>query len=111
LRSLDYPGNVRQLKNLLEGAEVFAKGPDITRAEIESLLADGPGLATAAGAAAEPGADPFEAPTFEEFKNQSEALFFRKKLAENAGNVKRTSERLGMQRSHLYKKLERYGMK
>jgi len=111
LRSLDYPGNVRQLKNLLEGAEVFAKGPDITRAEIESLLADGPGLASAARAATEAGADPFDAPTFEEFKNQSEALFFRKKLAENAGNVKRTAERLAMQRSHLYKKLERYGMK
>ncbi|MFN0008844.1 MAG: sigma-54-dependent transcriptional regulator [Planctomycetota bacterium] len=111
LRSLDYPGNVRQLKNLLEGAEVFAKGPDIMREEIEALLADGPGLASVTRAATETGADPFDAPTFEEFKNQSEALFFRKKLAENAGNVKRTSERLAMQRSHLYKKLERYGMK
>ena len=111
LRTLEYPGNVRQLRNLLEGADVFAQGPDITRAELESLLADGPGLAAAARAATEPGADPFDAPTFEEFKNQSEALFFRKKLAENEGNVKRTAERLGMQRSHLYKKLERYGLK
>jgi len=107
LHSLDYPGNVRQLKNLLEGADVFAGGEEITRTDLEQLLADGPGLA----AASDPGGDPFAAASFEEFKNQSEALFFRRKLAENQGNVKRTAERLDMQRSHLYKKLERYGLK
>jgi two-component system nitrogen regulation response regulator NtrX len=111
LRTLDYPGNVRQLKNLLEGADVFAQGAEITRSELEQLLADGPGLATATAAGAETTADPFAAPSFEEFKNRSEALFFKRKLAENEGNVKRTAERLGMQRSHLYKKLERYGLK
>ena len=29
----------------------------------------------------------------------------------NDGNVKRTAERLGMQRSHLYKKIERHGLR
>jgi two-component system nitrogen regulation response regulator NtrX len=117
LRTLDFPGNVRQLKNLLEGADVFAQGPEITRADLEHLLADGPGLAVplpsgpAGAPSAGASADPFSSPTFEEFKNASEALFFRRKLAENEGNVKRTAERLGMQRSHLYKKLERYGLK
>ncbi len=109
LKSLDYPGNVRQLKNLLEGADVFAQGPDIVRADLETLLENGPALAGSRGAV--PGANPFDANTFEDFKNQSEALFFQSKLAENGGNVKRTAERLGMQRSHLYKKLERYGLK
>jgi len=111
LASLDYPGNVRQLKNLLEGADVFARGPEITRAELMELLADGPGLAVVPAGSAEVPADPFRAATFEEFKNQSEALFFKRKLAENEGNVKRTAERLGMQRSHLYKKLDRFGLK
>ena len=55
--------------------------------------------------------DPFSAPTFEEFKDRSEALFFRLKLAENEGNIKRTAEHLGMQRSHLYKKLDRYDLR
>ena len=111
LRTLDFPGNVRQLKNLLEGADVFAQGAEITRADLEHLLADGPGLAPVAPSSAGGAGDPFTSPTFEEFKNASEALFFRRKLAENEGNVKRTAERLGMQRSHLYKKLERYGLK
>ena len=53
----------------------------------------------------------FAAATFEEFKDKSEALFIRRKLADNDGNVKRTAEQLNMQRSHLYKKLDRYGLK
>jgi two-component system nitrogen regulation response regulator NtrX len=109
LRSLPYPGNVRQLKNLLEGASVFADGA-ISRAALEQVLEGGPGLSTRAGTGTG-GDDPFEAPTFEQFKDRSEALFFRRKLEEFEGNVKRTAENLGMQRSHLYKKLARYGLR
>jgi two-component system nitrogen regulation response regulator NtrX len=110
LTTLDWPGNVRQLKNALEGASVFVEGTRITRKELEGVLEAGPALAAPAAAAA-PVEDPFRAPTFEEFKNESEKLFIRRKLAENEGNIKRTAERLGMQRSHLYKKLDRYGLR
>src|SRR5258706_5336564 len=61
LASLDYPGNVRQLKNLLEGADVFARGPEITRAELMELLADRPRLAVVPAGSAEVPADPFRA--------------------------------------------------
>jgi DNA-binding NtrC family response regulator len=111
LQSLDYPGNVRQLKNLLEGANVFANGPDVRREDLEQLLATGPALSAVPGTRSANDVDPFAAETFEEFKNLSEMLFFRQKLAENEGNVKRTSEQLGMQRSHLYKKLDRFGLR
>jgi len=124
-----WPGNVRQLRNALEGAAVFATGERIDLAAVEQVLGAGaaapragklaggslPGgpEAVAAGAllAGVPGSDPYDAPTFEDFKNASEALFFRYRLERNEGNVKRTAEELGMQRSHLYKKLERYGLK
>ena len=109
LVQLDYPGNVRQLRNLLEGACVFADGPTVGLEAIERVLGAGPALATPAGAGG--AEDPFEAPTFEEFKDLSEALFFRRKLEANGGNVKRTAEELGMQRSHLYRKLDRYGLR
>ncbi|MBM3976791.1 MAG: sigma-54-dependent Fis family transcriptional regulator [Planctomycetes bacterium] len=112
LGSLSWPGNVRQLRNAIEAAYVFAEGDEIARADLEQVFENGPALAAPKTAAALPaGEDPFRAPTFEEFKNQSEALFIRLKLAENDGNVKRTAEQLGMQRSHMYKKLERYGLK
>jgi len=116
LQSLDWPGNVRQLKNLLEGASVFANGPELARTDLEQILGAGPALAPVPAAAtvtvAGPMADdPFRAETFEDFKNRSEMAFIQRKLAENGGNVKRTAERLGMQRSHMYKKLDRYGLK
>jgi two-component system nitrogen regulation response regulator NtrX len=112
LRTLAWPGNVRQLRNAIEAAHVFAESNQITRADLEQVFENGPALAVPTTASTLPqNEDPFRAPTFEEFKNQSEALFIRLKLAENNGNVKRTAEQLGMQRSHMYKKLERYGIK
>ena len=35
----------------------------------------------------------------------------RKKIEENGGNIKRTAENIRIQRSNLYKKLERYGLR
>ncbi|MEZ6014181.1 MAG: sigma-54 dependent transcriptional regulator [Planctomycetota bacterium] len=111
LTAQSWPGNVRQLRNTLEGAAVFANGDGIGRAEVEQILGTGAGLAGPPRAHLALGAEPYDAPTFEEFKNLSEAQFFRYRLERNEGNVKRTAEELGMQRSHLYKKLERYGLK
>ena len=106
LKNLDYPGNVRELRNLLEGAHIFGEGPAISRVALQQVLSGAP---TAFGESNQ--ADPFQAESFEDFKNQSEALFFRRKLDQNDGNVKRTAEQLGMQRSHLYKKLDRYDLR
>ncbi len=110
-RTLPWPGNVRQLKNVLEGASVFAGDGDIDLPEVEQVLAGGPAMGSAAPTLSVGGENPFEAPTFEEFKNSSESLFFRLRLERNDGNVKRTAEELGMQRSHLYKKLDRYELR
>jgi DNA-binding NtrC family response regulator len=112
LQTLGYPGNVRQLRNLLEAATVLADGPTLARATLEAILEGGPALSQPRAALAlSPADDPFQAASFEEFKDRSESLFIRRKLAENEGNIKRTAELLGMQRSHLYKKLDRYGLR
>jgi two-component system nitrogen regulation response regulator NtrX len=114
LKTLDFPGNVRQLRNLLEAACVLADGPDLTRADLERILENGNARTSARSpstAASSSLDEVFAAATFEEFKDKSEALFIRRKLADNDGNVKRTAEQLNMQRSHLYKKLDRYGLK
>ena len=102
---------MRQLRNLLEGADVFANGTSITRGNLESILEGGPALSAVPTGRIAGADDPFHCETFEEFKNVSEKLFFQSKLDENNGNVKRTAERLGMQRSHLYKKLDRYELR
>jgi DNA-binding NtrC family response regulator len=104
LAAQPWPGNVRQLKNLVERAAILLEGPAFDAPEIERLV--GP-VAPPKGAT-----DLFSAcRTFDEFKDVSEKLFLQQKLTENDWNVKRTAEALGMQRSHLYKKIERYGLK
>ncbi|MFM7280567.1 MAG: helix-turn-helix domain-containing protein, partial [Planctomycetia bacterium] len=95
------------------GALVFAEGDQLTHEHLEPILEQGHGMARSRVRTALPDGqqDPFEATSFEAFKELSERLFISKKLAEHDGNVKRTAEALGMQRSHMYKKLDRYGLK
>jgi DNA-binding NtrC family response regulator len=102
-----WPGNVRQLKNLVERCVILLDGATFDAPDVERLL--GPGASARAGAG---GSDLLmSCRTFDEFKDASEKAFLQHKLAENEWNVKRTAETLGMQRSHLYKKIERYGLK
>jgi two-component system nitrogen regulation response regulator NtrX len=102
LVKLAWPGNVRQLRNLMERVAILAPDTDIDPETIRKHLA--PQKARVG--------DPVqECQTFEEFKLASERLFLETKLIENDWNIKRTAERLGMQRSHLYKKIEKYALK
>ena len=47
---------------------------------------------------------------FLEFKDRSEALYLQHKLKENRYNISKTAEKLGMQRSNLYKKINKYAL-
>ena len=111
LAAQDWPGNVRQLKNLLEAATVLCEAPVLARADLEELLAARGGVAAAVPAGGRSAADIWSTETFEAFKDAAEKEYLLRKLEENGGNVKRTAERLGMQRSHLYKKIERHGLR
>ena len=102
LRRLRWPGNIRELRNFTERAVLLAAGQEIGIEDLEKLTSR----------TSEVYSDSiFSCPTFEEFKGTSEKLFFQKKLEENDWNIKRTAESLGMQRSNLYKKIDRYGLK
>ena len=102
LTAASWPGNVRQLRNLMERVAILTTEEKIGPGEIEVHLA----------ARRRRVGDPFtECTSFEEFKLTSERVFLETKLNENEWNIKRTAENLGMQRSHLYKKIEKYGLK
>ncbi len=103
LRGLAWPGNVRELKNLLEAAAILADGPTIELDVLETMAVS--------ASRPPPGEEMFALATLEEFRAASEREFIRRKLGENSGNIKRTAERIKIQRSNLYKKLERYGLK
>ncbi|MFT7616697.1 MAG: two-component system nitrogen regulation response regulator NtrX [Planctomycetota bacterium] len=103
MKRLSWPGNVRELRNFSERAVLLSSG------EQEITLEDLERLTTKASAVFSESI--FAIGTFEEFKATSERLFLQKKLEENEWNIKRTAESLGMQRSNLYKKIDRYNLK
>ena len=64
------------------------------------------------GAQSAPATDPYRGvKTFEEFKETAEREFLERRLLDNNWNVKRTAELLAMQRSNLYKKIDKYSLK
>ncbi|MCB9877336.1 MAG: sigma-54-dependent Fis family transcriptional regulator [Planctomycetes bacterium] len=104
LRAQPWPGNVRQLKNVVEGGAVLADGPEIQADDLRGPEAAQPGRDGG-------GADWFAFQRLEDFRAATEKEFLRRKLLEFGGNIKRTAENIELQRSNLYKKLERYGLK
>ena len=49
--------------------------------------------------------------TYQEFKERAERNFLLAKLAENNWSVATTAKKIDMQRSNVYKKIEKYGLK
>jgi DNA-binding NtrC family response regulator len=103
LQEYSWPGNVRELRNLVErllilGAEEVVKVSDL------------PALPGAALEAVKQ-SSLFDCNDFQSFKAESEGAFLQHKLKENLYNVSRTAEALGMQRSNLYKKITKYGLR
>jgi two-component system nitrogen regulation response regulator NtrX len=100
----DWPGNVRQLKNVVERLAILVDSPVIGRSHLDELEPGSP--RGAAGLAAAPGAG-----TFQEYKESAERAFILASLQENDWNVSETARRLEMPRSNLYKKIEKYGLR
>jgi len=103
LQREDWPGNVRQLKNTVEHLAILAPSEEIGAEDVLRAI----GAKTSALTE-----DPYRGVnSFEEFKETAEREFLERRLLENGWNVKRTAELLGMQRSNLYKKIEKYQLK
>jgi two-component system nitrogen regulation response regulator NtrX len=98
-----WPGNVRELKNFIWRLAILAPGPTI---EIPDLTL----------AAPTPGTEPRElealldGPSFREARARFEKEFLARKLAQYGGNVSLTADHIGLERSHLYRKLRTYGL-
>ena len=103
IASHDWPGNVRELRNLAERLAIVASGSTI---EVSDLPPSMGGSATAQG-----GAEFLDAPNFNDFKAASETVYIQRKLAHFGYNVSKTAEELGMQRSNLYKKIQKYNLR
>jgi len=105
LKQLPWPGNVRELRNFLWRLAILAPGevidlPDLTLAR-PPAPAEGGHHALAAL---------FSENSFREARARFEREFLRRKLAEHGGNISATAEAIGLERSHLHRKLRALGL-
>ncbi len=104
LRTLEWRGNVRELHNVVERLLILSSGDNITARDVDRFVQSG-------GA----GANNFDTlldrfAQFSEFRDEAEKLFIEHKLSHFDWNVSKTAEAIGIQRSHLYNKMNKYGI-
>ncbi len=97
-----WPGNVRELKNVMERVALFCTTPEVDAEQVRRHLDSG--LRSTEEHL------PYEE-TFERFVESAERDYLLRRLEANAWNVAKTASDIGMQRSNLYKKMERYGLR
>ncbi|MDW7773089.1 MAG: sigma-54 dependent transcriptional regulator [Desulfobulbaceae bacterium] len=95
-----WPGNVRELKNLVERVLIMSPGTVITEKDLALFM--GPQDAHPLPA----GNSQYSRYGFKEAKKQFERDYLIAKLKENKGNISQTAEQIGMERSHLHKKMK-----
>ncbi len=101
LASLDWKGNVRELKNTLESALVMSR-EEVLRPEDFDLAG------REKGAAGQP--DFLRTADYREARKQFEIAYIKTKLREHGGNITRTAAAIGLHRQSLQEKLRELGI-
>jgi two-component system nitrogen regulation response regulator NtrX len=94
-----WPGNVRELRNVIE--RIVIMNPTVNKLERKHL----PPLVYRDG-----GRRAADFSTLSQARAAYERDYILKKLDENHGNVSRAAEALGLERSHLYRKMKALGL-
>ena len=108
LQAYDWPGNVRQLRNLMDWLLIMAPGgaTDAIRADMlpPEIGASAPALLTI-----DPAADIMALP-LREARDLFETQYLQAQLIRFGGNISRTANFVGMERSALHRKLKQLGV-
>ncbi len=107
LQAYDWPGNVRQLRNIIERTIILAPSERIERVDVDMLpqeIIDEGGPVTQGAANAMMGAPLREA------RETFEREYLRVQIRRFSGNISRTATFIGMERSALHRKLKILGM-
>jgi len=105
LRNYPWPGNVRELKNLVQRLLILGAGEDISQEEVEAAMGARMGsaereLETLVS---------FDQP-LREARDQFEKAYLEYQLEKSTGNVSKMAKEVGMERTHLYRKLRSLGI-
>ncbi len=115
LAGFPWPGNIRQLENVMERSMLFCEGSELTEKDLPALEAVSPvpPAPGTAAAAADPGAT--AAGRFKELTREASVRVQReiilKALEEHSNNVTRTAKALGLSRKGLQLKLKDLGLR
>jgi two-component system nitrogen regulation response regulator NtrX len=99
LKQQSWPGNVRELKNLVERLVILCPSQVITAEDLPGTLGGRQKSSSQYDKAL--GVDGFK-----EAKALFERIYLEEKLKQYQGNVSQTAEAIGLERSHLHKKLK-----
>ena len=98
LQTYSWPGNVRELRNTVERVVIMHSKTKVNAADLPVLGGE------------EPPAASFRFPSFKEATDAYHREFIQRKLAEAEGNVSRAAELMGVDRSHLYRRMKSLGI-
>ncbi|SFC71112.1 DNA-binding transcriptional response regulator, NtrC family, contains REC, AAA-type ATPase, and a Fis-type DNA-binding domains [Parapedobacter composti] len=132
LKELPWTGNIRELRNMVERL-IILSDKSITDRDVRAFA--NPGSFTPVAATREEPVKPVVSPqsqqyvaapppptngslpnydefsSFQDFKDYTEKEYIKYKLEKNGWNVSKTADEIDIQRSHLYSKIEKYGLK
>ncbi|MFC1500696.1 sigma 54-interacting transcriptional regulator, partial [Candidatus Zixiibacteriota bacterium] len=123
LEEYPWPGNVRELRNAMERLVIMSEDDTISITEVKGVL--GPVSDRSAGT--EPGGSGVavdlpkgieglarmigeDDPDLGRFRDEAEKVYLLTVLEDHRWNVKAAADALGIQRSNLYRKLEKHGI-
>ena len=103
LRNYNWPGNLAQLENVVKTLALTALAEEISHEEVNQAL----NQFKSEGAAAQ--AMPLDMP-LREARDVFERVYFEHHMRLESGNMSRIAEKVGLERTHLYRKLRQLGM-
>jgi two-component system nitrogen regulation response regulator NtrX len=104
LQQYPWPGNVRELRNVTERLVIMVPGDRISSSDLSFLEPSG---LTRPAPAPETGGERL---TLHEARDRFERDLILRTLAEQQGNMSRTADVLGVERSNLYRKMKAFGI-
>jgi two-component system nitrogen regulation response regulator NtrX len=106
LQSYEWPGNVRQLRNIVERTIIMAPGDRIGQIDLDMLPPDILGDPGELGG----GATAIMGAPLREARETFEREYLRVQIRRFSGNISRTANFIGMERSALHRKLKLLGI-